>query len=387
MSQKEIGFSMEEFQARIAKVKASMAEQGLTMLLVNTPENVFYLTGHKSPGYYMYMCLVVPMEGEMTLVLRRGEVGNASVYSWLEGDSLVAYDDTDDPLQKTVDVIMEKGFKGGRVGVEFTSWFLTTKNFLSLQAKLKGAEIVDASGTVEAARMIKSAKEIEYIEQCCKIADAAMAKGMEKVRPGNKEKEVAAAFFSEMCLQGSEYYGTEPYVASGPRAGAMHSSWGERVIQNGETVLLELAATVNRYNGALMRTVCLGKPSPTMAEWSKVCIEALNAAIDAIKPGVTSEYVDAACLGVIEKAGLYENYRKRTGYSIGIAFAPDWGEGHIMSLQKGDKRLLQPGMTFHMPPALRELGAYGVGFSETVLVTETGCKVLGNTKRELLVID
>lgn len=386
MNNKEIGFSMTEFQERITKVKKLMEKQGLDLLLVNTPENVFYLTGHKSPGYYMYMCLVVPLDGEMTLVLRRGEVGNAQVYSWLEGDGLVAYDDTDDPLQKTVDVIMEKGFKGGNVGVEFTSWFLTTKNFMDLQAKLKGGRITDASGTVEQARMVKSSEEIAYIENACQIVDKAMAKGIEKIRPGCKEKEVAAAFFSEMCLQGSEYYGTEPYVASGPRAGAMHSSWGERVIQNGESVLLEMAATVNRYNGALMRTVHVGEPSETMKEWSKVCIEALNAAIDAIKPGVTSESVDEACRGVIERAGLYENYRKRTGYSIGIAFAPDWGEGHIMSLQSGDQRLLEPGMVFHMPPALRELGAYGVGFSETVAVTETGCKVLGNTARELLIL-
>lgn len=386
MSVKEIGFTMEEFQARIQKVKNSMEKQGLDLLLVNTPENVFYLTGHKSPGYYMYMCLVVPLEGEMTLVLRRGEVGNAQVYSWLEGDGLVAYDDTDDPLQKTVDVVMEKGFKGGKVGVEFTSWFLTTKNFIDLKEKLANAEIVDASGTVEQARMIKSSKEIEYIETACKIVDKAMAKGIARIHPGCKEKEVAAEFFSEMCLQGSEYYGTEPYVASGPRAGAMHSSWGERIIQSGESVLLEMAATVNRYNGALMRTVHVGKPSETIKEWSKVCIEALNAAIDAIKPGVTSEFVDEACRGVIERAGLYENYRKRTGYSIGIAFAPDWGEGHIMSLQKGDHRVLEPGMVFHMPPALRELGAYGVGFSETVVVTETGCQVLGNTKRELLIL-
>lgn len=386
MNKKEIGFTMEEFQGRIQKVRKSMEERGLSLLLVNTPENIFYLTGHKSPGYYMYMCLVIPLEGEMTLVLRRGELGNAQVYSWLEGEGLVAYDDTDDPLQKTVDVIMEKGFQGGRTGVEFTSWFLTTKNFLDLQTKLKGAEIVDASGTVEQTRMVKSAKEIEYIETACRIVDKAMAKGIEKIQPGNKEKEVAAAFFSEMCLQGSEYYGTEPYVASGPRAGAMHSSWGERVMQNGESVLLEMAATVNRYHGALMRTAHLGKPSETMKEWAKVCIEALNAAINAIKPGVTSEYVDEACRGVIERAGLYENYRKRTGYSIGIAFAPDWGEGHIMSLQKGDQRLLQPGMVFHMPPALRKLNAYGVGFSETVVVTETGCRVLGNTKRELLIL-
>ena len=307
-------------------------------------------------------------------------------YSYLPEEKLIAYDDTDNPLQKTVDVIMENGFKGGKVGVEFTSWFLTTKNFLDLQSKLKGAEIVDASGTVEAARLIKSKQEIEYIRQACKIADKAMAKGMEKVRAGNKEKEVAAAFFSEMCLAGSEYYGTEPYVASGPRAGAMHSSWGERVIQEGESVLLELAGTVNRYNGALMRTVHVGKPSDTIIEWSKVCIEALTAAVEAIKPGVTSAYVDEACRSVIEKAGLYENYRKRTGYSLGIAFAPDWGEGHIMSLQMGDERELKPGMVFHMPPALRELGKYGVGFSETVLVTETGCEVLGNTKRELVIV-
>lgn len=383
---KETGFTQEEYDARLKKVREKMMEQQLDLLLVNTPENVFYLTGHKSPGYYMYMCLVVPPEGEMTLVLRRGEVGNASVYSILTEDQMVIYDDTDNPLQKTIEAIHSIGFHSGKIGVEFSSWFLTTKNFLELKEKLQGSEIVDATGTVESARLIKSPKEIEYIREACRIADAAMQKGMEKVHPGCKEKEVAAAFFSEMCLQGSEYYGTEPYVASGPRAGAMHSSWGERVIQEGETVLLELAATVNRYNGALMRTVAVGKVSAQMEEWSKVCIEALDAAIEAIKPGVTSGFVDAACCGVIEKAGLYENYRKRTGYSLGIAFAPDWGEGQIMSLQKDDPKILEPGMVFHMPPALRELGKYGVGFSETVLVTENGCEVLGHTPEKLVVV-
>ena len=386
MSEKIIGFSMDEFEGRLRKVKQGMQKLNLDMLLVNTPENVFYLTGHKSPGYYMYMCLVIPFDGEPTLVLRRGELGNASVYAWLGLDQLVAYDDTDDPLQKTVDVIHAKGFKGGNIGVEFNSWFLTTKNYLQLKDKLGTASVVDASGLVEAARMIKSPQEIQYIEKACDICNRAMEKGMEKVRIGLNENDVSAAIFSEMCLAGSEYFGTEPYVASGPRAGAMHSSWSGRVMREGEPVLLELSGTVNRYNGALMRTAFLGKPPAVIQEWSKVCLEALNAAIDAIKPGVTSEFVDEACRGVIERAGLYENYRKRTGYSIGIAFAPDWGEGHIMSLQKGDQRILQPGMVFHMPPAIRELGSYGVGFSETVLVTETGCKVLTHFKRELTII-
>ena len=384
MTEKMIGFSMNEFQNRLNKIKAGMQKQNLDMLLVNTPENVFYLTGHKSPGYYMYMCLAIPVDGEPTLVLRRGEIGNASIYAWL--DALVAYDDTDDPLQKTVDVIHNKGFKGGKIGVEFNSWFLTTKNYLQLKDKLGTACVVDASGLVEEARMIKSSQEIKYIQQACDICNRAMEKGIEKVRVGLNENDVSAAIFSEMCLAGSEYFGTEPYVASGPRAGAMHSSWSGRVMRAGEPVLLELSGTVNRYNGALMRTVFLGKPPAVIQEWSKVCLEALSAAMDAVKPGATSEAVDEACRGVIERAGLYENYRKRTGYSIGIAFAPDWGEGHIMSLQKGDQRILQPGMVFHMPPAIRELGRYGVGFSETVLVTETGCEVLTDFKRELIVI-
>ncbi|WP_427111869.1 M24 family metallopeptidase [Megasphaera sueciensis] len=387
MGKKLTGFSKEEFDQRLANVRKEMAHRKLDIFLVNTPENVFYLTGHKSPGYYMYMCLVIPMNGEVTLVLRRGELGNAGTFSWLGSDALVAYDDTDDPLQKTIDVIHQKGGQKSKIGVEYTSWFLTTKNYLGLKEKLEGSEIVDASGIVEQGRLIKSPKEIEYIEQAGKICNAAMQKAFATVRVGNTENDVAAAIFSEMCVQGSEFYGTEPYVASGYRAGAMHSSWTSKVMKNGETVLLELSGTVNRYNAALMRSVSLGKPSLVMQEWSKVCLEALNAAIDAIKPGVTSESVDSACLDVITKAGLYENYRKRTGYSIGIAFAPDWGEGHIMSLQQGDQRILQPGMTFHMPPAIRKLGSYGVGFSETVLVTETGCKVITHVPRELHIVE
>lgn len=383
--EKEIGFSLEEFEERLVKVRKTMKVSNLDVLLINTPENIFYLTGHKSPGYYMYMCLIVPMEGDMSLVLRRGEFGNASVYAWLKKEALVPYDDTDDPLQKTVDVLSEKGLMNEKVGVEFTSWFLTTKNYIEIKKKMPNAEILDASGTVENVRMIKSKKEIDYIREACHIVDVAMLKGYEKVVPGNKEKDAAAAVFSEMILQGSEYFGTEPYIASGPRVGAMHSSWGEREFRKGESVLLELSATVNRYCGALMRSVNIGEPSDKMKEWSKVCIEALDAAIDAIRPGVTSEFVDSACLNVIKKAGLYEYYKKRTGYSIGIAFAPDWGEGHIMSLQQGDDRILQPGMVFHMPPALRAFNQYGIGFSETVLVTETGCEVLGATPRELLV--
>lgn len=376
-------FPKEEYLGRIAKVKEEIKERGLDLLLVHGPENIYYLTGHHSPGYYMYMCLAVPSEGNPTLVLRRGEMGNAMTYAWL--DDIVGYDDTDDPLEKTVQVIKEKGFRYDKIGAEFSSWFLTTKNYLKLKGILKGSEIFDASGLVEKFRVVKSPREIEYIKEACRSVDVAMEMAIEAVRVGGNENDIASAIFKGLCESGSEYLGMEPFVASGPRSATMHSPWSGRIIKGEDTILLEIAGCKNRYHGALMRSVHVGNVSDKVKKWSEVCIEALNAAINAIKAGVTSGDVDEACRGVIERAGLYEYFRKRTGYSIGIAFAPDWGEGHMMDLKKNDPRVLLPGMVFHMPPAIREFGNFGVGFSETVLVTENGCEVLTNFPRELII--
>jgi Xaa-Pro dipeptidase len=85
----------------------------------------------------------------------------------------------------------------------------------------------------------------------------------------------------------------------------------------------------------------------------------------------------------IARAGFEANYRKRTGYSVGVSYPPDWGEGHILSLRHGDPTPLEPGMVFHVVPALREYGRWAVGVSETVLVTPDGCEVLTNFPRRL----
>jgi Xaa-Pro dipeptidase len=87
---------------------------------------------------------------------------------------------------------------------------------------------------------------------------------------------------------------------------------------------------------------------------------------------------------VIDLAGFTENFKKRAGYSIGISFAPDWGEGGILSLYTGITTELRPGMTFHIPVALRVFGQFTVGVSETVIVTEIGCRPLSAINRPIL---
>ncbi|WP_223068639.1 M24 family metallopeptidase [Paenibacillus caui] len=383
MSDTTLVFSIEEFQSRLKNVQNELANRELSGMLVHTPENIFYLTGYQSPGYYMYQCLVIPASGDPVLVLRRGELSNVQTYSWLPEQQVRTYDDTNDPVVLTADTVKEMGIAPGKIGVETGSWFLPVRNYLKLETLLDGFRLTDAQGLVEAFRVIKSQAEIAYIREACAVADRSMQAGLDAIRAGVNEDEAAAAMFSAMILAGGEYLGMEPFISSGYRSGNMHSAWGHKVIGDGETLLLEVAGARNRYHGALMRSAYTGTPTDEIKRVTEVCISSLNAALEVIRPGVTAGEVDEACRGTIERAGLYEQFRKRTGYSIGVAFAPDWGEGHIMSLQRDDSRVLQPGMVFHIPPALRVPNRYGVGFSETILVTESGCEVLTKLPREL----
>jgi Xaa-Pro dipeptidase len=114
--------------------------------------------------------------------------------------------------------------------------------------------------------------------------------------------------------------------------------------------------------------------------------DALSAVLECVRPGVTCAAAHRATQDVIDAAGMTERYRKRTGYSLGISFAPDWGEWQVLSLYDGVEVPLEPGMCFHIPTALREYGVFTVGLSESIVVTETGCRILGNVPRHIHVV-
>ena len=128
----------------------------------------------------------------------------------------------------------------------------------------------------------------------------------------------------------------------------------------------------------------VGNVPPKARDWYAICMDALNAALDNIKPGNPCSGPHDAAQAVIDKGGATEGYRKRTGYSMGISFAPDWGEGNILHLNKGYDGELLPGMVFHIPITLRDYAKFTVAVSETVVVTETGWRSLSNIPRDLV---
>jgi len=381
---KDLAFEREEYDQRVARVRQSMAERSLELLLIFTPENVNYLTGYDTIGYSSYLCLALPLEGDPVLIIREMERGVAMSTTWLT--DFATSGDTDDPIERTLDALRARELLQRRKAMESTAPFMTARTWLRLRAALGDGEIADGSELVERARAVKSQAEIEKIRTACRLVGLGMDAALAAVQPGRTENQVALAAYGAMVGNGSDPLVSNPIVTSGPRSGVAHTSFKNRTLAAGDTVLIELGACVSRYGGALMRTAVLGPPSSEVRAMNDVVLRSLNAAIDAIKPGVTAGSVDQACRGAIEEAGFEAMFRKRTGYSVGVAFAPDWGEGHIVSLRRDDPTKLAPGMVFHMPPALRAFQRQCVGMSETVLVTDNGCEVLTKHPRSLHVV-
>jgi Xaa-Pro dipeptidase len=282
-------------------------------------------------------------------------------------------------------LIKARGWSSKRIAIDERGWFLPIAIYKALLGAL--GSLGNAAGVIEALRVVKSAREIEKIERAAGYVDAGMTAGLAAVREGASDNDFVAAMMGAAISAGSEYVGMEPLASTGYRTGIPHGTWRRRKLGANDPAFLELAGCHDRYHAVLMRSAWVGKPDPEAAAMNATCQEALQAAIDMIRPGVTCEAVHRACQAVIDRDGFTENYKKRSGYSIGVSFAPDWGEGGVLSIYEGVTRELEPGMAFHIPPALRRYGAFTVGVSETVIVTETGCRPLSTIPREMLIID
>jgi Xaa-Pro dipeptidase len=371
----------DEIDDRIAGARRRMADAGIEVLVVTGPENIFYLSGQQTPGYYTFQALVLPLQGEPVFLIRELEYANLITNTRLQ--DVVRYSDGESPVGKLVDIFTRRGWRDSRVGVEKSGWFFTVNLYEALGAALSAVQ--DASGLVEWLRAVKSPSELAQVECAARYTEAGMRAGLAAVRLGANENEVVAAMMQASIAAGSEYVGMMPLVASGPASGVPHGTWRRRTIGAEEAVFLEMASCHNRYHAVLMRTAWVGTPTPLATAMMDAAQAGLSAAIAQVRPGATSEQVHRACKGEIVEAGFGEIYTKRSGYSVGISFAPDWGEWQVLSVFDGSLRPLEPGMVLHLTPALRSAGHFTMGVSETVVVTHDGCRVLSDVPRALLV--
>lgn len=379
-----LSFSINEYQRRMDALRERMHKRLLDAVIISDPENMNYLTGHQTSGYSFFQALLVPLEGEPLSITRQMEASNIEARTWIEDARY--YPDTGDAIQLLYTLLREKKLLDKRVGYERNSYFFPAYQQDKLHTLLADGNLRDCFGIVEQGRLCKSAEEIAIMHRAAEATEAGMQAGFDAVAEGVSENDIAAAICNAMFRAGSEYPAVLPYVTSGPRSMIGHATWEGRCVQPGEHVFLEIAGCLRRYHTAMMRTVVLGELSRSMVRAEQIMLNALTQVEAFISPGVTVSDVDNLVRNIITDNDIGATLITRSGYSIGIAFAPSWDEGYMLSLKQGEPQVLEPGMTLHIIPWMWGVdGDKTCGISDTVQVTESGCESFFTLDRHFVV--
>jgi ectoine hydrolase len=384
-------FARAEYDERLRRVRERMAAEGLDALIVTDPANMNYLTGYDGWSFYTPQCVAVPAEGDVVLCTRQMDVNGARLTTSLADGQILGFPDHyvqhpgRHPMDWIAGELRQRGVLEGRIGLETDAYFFTPRAYEALRRSADGVAFADSHELVNWVRAVKSPAEIALMRAAARIVEQAMAAGIDAIEPGVRQCD-AAATISSAQIRGTEEVGGDypaivPMLPTGPGTSTPHLTWTDAPFAAGEATILELAGCYRRYHCPMARTVFLGEPPRRLAETARVTVEGLEAALDAVRPGVTCEEVEAAWRTHISRHGLEKS--SRIGYPVGLAYPPDWGE-HTMSLRAGDTTPLRPGMAFHMIVGMW-MDDWGFEASETFIVTEDGAECLSSFPRGLAV--
>ena len=387
-------FTKAEYERRLGKVRAAMAERDIDVLFVEDPSNMAWLTGYDGWSFYVHQGVIVFHDAD-PVWWGRTQDGNGAVRTvWMADRHVLGYADhyvqstVRHPMQDLAERLRERGYAGKRIGVELENYYFSAKAYLVLKDELPDAKLVDATALVNWQRGIKSGEEIAFMRKAARISEKIVDGIVERVEPGLNKNELVAEIFGD-AVRGADgvwgdYAAIVPLLPSGPDASAPHLTWDGRPFQKGEATFFEIAGCYRRYHAPFCRTVFLGKPPQDMVYAEKALVEGLEAGLEAARAGNPAGAVARALFGSLEKAGIQKE--GRCGYPIGLSYPPDWGERTI-SFRKDDETILEPGMTFHFMPGLW-MADWGLEITESILIRESGAaECLCDRPRKLFVKD
>jgi Xaa-Pro dipeptidase len=270
-----------------------------------------------------------------------------------------------------------------RIGYESDTYYFSFKAVDCLKSALSDAHWIDADLLVNWCRAVKSDAEIEVMRQAARIASHVMAVACEHIAPGVRQcdlvSKILAAQVSGVDGMGGDLTSICPLILAGEAAATAHPLWTDEPFTANQTVALELGGARKRYNAGLARTLQLGQGTQKVYDTAGAVKEGLEAVLDCIRPGISTGEVHRAWQDVLDRYGLVKE--SRIGYSIGVGYAPDWGE-HTVSLRANEETVLEPNMTLHVMLGMW-MDGWGIELSETVAVTETGVECLTQFDRDL----
>ena len=386
-------FSTQEYTNRQHRVRQSMAEKDIELLIVSDPSNMCWLTGYDAWSFYVHQCVVIDTDGTLFWYGRGIDTNGVRLTTDLSDEDIIEYPDDyvqapdRHPMDYLAGILKTKHLDKKHIGLEKDNYYFSARAAESLYESLPNATFHDATALVNWQRAVKSDHEIGYMQAAGQIVESVYAHIMEIAEPGMRKNDLAAEILYTTTKGTTSHYGDYaaivPLIGAGEEASACHMTWDDEALQNNSGISLELAGVHARYHCPCSRTLYFGKPSKKYRDIEKVINECIETTLEVFKPGNTCADVSNTFFTTLKKLGHEKN--NRCGYPIGLSYPPDWGE-RTMSLRSSDTSLLKSNMTFHFMPAIW-FDDWGFETTESIIVTDQGGQCLSNVPRTLLVKD
>ncbi len=369
-------FPQAEYEERLGRLRALMAERDVAVVIADEAEMLHYFTGF-AISENLYRAVVIAPEGAPTMIVRLLDEQPFLKAAWF--DNRRTFDDLEDPVAVTAQVIEAAGSAAGRIGLDMNSYCMPVKRFRHLADLLPAATFIDCSDAFRPMRLIKSAREVDVMRKAAGIADKAIRRAIAAAKPGTSSRTAAAVASASFIELGADFGRTGP-ITVGRGWNFLHGKLSDDPLEPGDVLHLELVPKVSGYCARLMRPAVMGQPSADLRDAAAKLIEIQDRQIAAMVPGAVAGEVDAILRQGVLDAGLRQDYVNNTGYTLGYYFeqAPRTSDFTRLFTPAAEWRL-EAGMTFHMYTS----AAVGIAFSETVLVTDDGPERLTKTERKL----
>ncbi len=354
---------------RVEALRERLRCEGLGGLLVTGPESRRYLSGFTGSAGSL---LILPDRAALLTDFRyveqaRGQAPDVEVVQTAQ-----------QPLETLGQLVRDHGVT--RLGFEKDN--LTYGYYQQLGARLPGVELVPVSGWVEALRQVKEDAEVDQIARAQSLVDKGFRQILDFIRPGRTEKEIAVELEYNLLRLGADRMAFDTIVVSGPRSSLPHGRPGERQLQPGDLVTIDVGVMVDGYCSDLTRTVAVGRLDVQQRRIHDLVLRAQEAALLAARPGVGCAGLDRVAREVISAAGYGDCFGHGLGHGVGLAVH----EGPRVSQSAPPEQELVVGNVITVEPGVYIPGWGGVRIEDLVVITPNGCRNLTTSPKHLIIV-
>lgn len=388
-------------EERIARIEHVLCAVGLDALACALPTNVLLLSGYWP---VVGTAIAIATRGGRIAVLAPEDERDLAVRGW--PDVLETFSPGSlDAIRRAGDVVVDPlarafgalGLASGRARIGYERGeCLEPGSYVSLhlygatlQALLETAlphvTLAPADEALTLLRERKTARERECIARSCRAAQTAFVDGAREVRTGMTELEAASSFRAPLSTRVPHAIRADGFAfcMSGPNAARAYAAYARstaRPLARGELALVHCNSYVDGFWTDITRTYCLGEPGPRERDMYAAVLEARAAALDAVRPGVRAQIVDAVARDVLRRRGFAGACKHAIGHGVGFAAIDHYAHPRI---HPRSTELLQPGMVFNIEPAIYLDGTTGLRHCDVVSLTERGPEVLTEFQGEM----